>query len=358
MTMSSTSNTMRRIFQEATHLTHQFYRHRPTSIIQTRQILQQTVNGASGTSATSNITSNSLAMTLLKVDKEIVYMKYEGLSQYFTKRFQDSTMKRKMFNPLPTADTCSTGATTTSTASTSSSTNRSTSTSTSTSNQRKARIAFMITKQQKQILAQRFHYTPTMIKTLKPTEALLIIENGLHAYDYDKAGGAEKVQLEGVQERRKLWKTKLDALVKENEALVERQQEEQQKEHEGLGLEKLQEQEDVQMETEEETKMYMYEVIEQVALPSVSSSSTSTALSTALSTEISTSSTIFTSEVVLALYKTEEEAQECIDIKLDLMNKRNQKQESKENAKMKHASGNGLKKGKVSAQYKIQKRAM
>ena len=356
MTMSSTSNTMRRIFQEATHLTHQFYRHRPTSIIQTRQILQQTVNGASGTSATSNSTSNSLAMTLLKVDKEIVYMKYEGLSQYFTKRFQDSTMKRKMFNPLPTADTCSTGATTTSTASTSSSTNRST----STSNQRKARIAFMITKQQKQILSQRFHYTPTMIKTLKPTEALLIIENGLHAYDYDKAGGAEKVQvqLEGVQERRKLWKTKLDALVKENEALVERQQEEQQKEHEGLGLEKLQEQEDVQMETEEETKMYMYEVIEQVALPSVSSSSTSTALSTALSTEISTSSTIFTSEVVLALYKTEEEAQECIDIKLDLMNKRNQKQESKENAKMKHASGNGLKKGKVSAQYKIQKRAM
>ena len=354
MTMSSTSNTMRRIFQEATHLTHQFYRHRPTSIIQTRQILQQTVNGASGTSATSNITSNSLAMTLLKVDKEIVYMKYEGLSQYFTKRFQDSTMKRKMFNPLPTADTCSTGATTTATASTSSSINRST----NTSNQRKARIAFMITKQQKQILAQRFHYTPTMIKTLKPTEALLIIENGLHAYDYDKAGGAEKVQLEGVQERRKLWKTKLDALVKENEALVERQQEEQQKEHEGLGLEKLQEQEDVQMETEEETKMYMYEVIEQVALPSVSSSSTSTALSTALSTEISTSSTIFTSEVVLALYKTEEEAQECIDIKLDLMNKRNQKQESKENAKMKHASGNGLKKGKVSAQYKIQKRAM
>jgi hypothetical protein len=293
-------------------------------------------------------------MTLLKVDKEIVYMKYEGLSQYFTKRFQDSTMKRKMFNLLPTADTCSTGATTTSTASTSSSTNRST----STSNQRKARIAFMITKQQKQILAQRFHYTPTMIKTLKPTEALLIIENGLHAYDYDKAGGAEKVQLEGVQERRKLWKTKLDALVKENEALVERQQEEQQKEHEGLGLEKLQEQEDVQMETEEETKMYMYEVIEQVALPSVSSSSTSTALSTALSTEISTSSTIFTSEVVLALYKTEEEAQECIDIKLDLMNKRNQKQESKENEKIKHASGNGLKKGKVSAQYKIQKRAM
>ncbi len=111
------------------------------------------------------------------------------------------------------------------------------------------------------------------------------------------------------------------------------------------------------METED-MPTYMYEVIEQVALPSVSSSSTSTALSTALSTEISTSSTIFTSEVVLALYKTEEEAQECIDIKLDLMNKRNQKQESKENAKMKHASGNGLKKGKVSAQYKIQKRAM
>ena len=305
--MSSTSNTIRRIFQEATHLTHQFYRHRPTSIIQTQQILQQTVlNGASGTSATSNNASNSLAMTLVKVDKEIVYMKYEGLSQHFTKRFQDSsTMKRKMFNLLLTADTCSTGATTTATASTSSSTNRST----NTSNQRKARIAFMITKQQKQILSQRFHYTPTMIKTLKPTEALLIIENGLHAYDYDKkARGAEKVQvqLEGVQERRKLWKTKLDALVKENEALVERQQEEHQKEQERL--EKLQEQEDVQMETEEETKMYMYEVIEQVTLPSASSTSTSTALSTALSTEISTSSTIFTSEVVLALYKTEEEA--------------------------------------------------
>ena len=53
-------------------------------------------------------------------------------------------------------------------------------------------------------------------------------------------------------------------------------------------------------------------------------------------TEISTStSSISTSEVVLALYKTEQEVQECIVIKLYLMNKRMKKKESKGNDKMK-----------------------
>jgi hypothetical protein len=35
-----------------------------------------------------------------------------------------------------------------------------------------------------------------------------------------------------VQERRTQWKKKLDALVKENEALIQQQQKERQKEHE------------------------------------------------------------------------------------------------------------------------------
>jgi len=68
--------------------------------------------------------------------------------------------------------------------------------------------------------AQKLQYTPKLIKTLNPTKALLIVENELHAYDRDVADGAEDVQLEGVQERRTQWKTKLDALVKENEALI------------------------------------------------------------------------------------------------------------------------------------------
>jgi len=51
--------------------------------------------------------------------------------------------------------------------------------------------------------------------------------------------------------------------------------------------------------------------------------------------------------VVLALYKTEEEVQECIVIKLYLMNKRMQKKESKGNDQMKDtSSGNGIKKGR------------
>ena len=81
--------------------------------------------------------------------------------------------------------------------------------------------------------AQKLHYTPKLIKTLKPTKALLIVENELHAYDHDGTDGAEDGQLEGVQERRTQWKTKLDALVKENEALIQQQQKkEQQKEYE------------------------------------------------------------------------------------------------------------------------------
>jgi hypothetical protein len=61
---------------------------------------------------------------------------------------------------------------------------------------------------------------PKTNKKLNPTKALLIVENELHAYDRDVADGAEDVQLEGVQERRTQWKTKFDALVKENEALI------------------------------------------------------------------------------------------------------------------------------------------
>jgi hypothetical protein len=89
--------------------------------------------------------------------------------------------------------------------------------------------------QQHHCSAQKLHYTPKLIKTLNPTKALLIVENELHAYyDHDGANGAEDGQLEGVQERRTQWKTKLDALVKENEALIQQQQQqkERRKEHE------------------------------------------------------------------------------------------------------------------------------
>jgi hypothetical protein len=127
--------------------------------------------------------------------------------------------------------------------------------------------------------AQKLHYTPKLIKTLKPTKALLIVENELHAYyDHDGANGAEDGQLEGVQERRTQWKTKLDALVKENEALIQQQQQQKERHKEHERPEKLQEQEDVQMETED-MPTYMYEVIE-VTLPSAYSSSTSTTIST------------------------------------------------------------------------------
>jgi hypothetical protein len=80
---------------------------------------------------------------------------------------------------------------------------------------------------------------PITNKKVNPTKALLIVENELHAYDHDGADGAEDGQLEGAQERRTQRKTKLDALVKENEDLIQQQQKERQKEHERP--EKLQE---------------------------------------------------------------------------------------------------------------------
>ena len=91
--------------------------------------------------------------------------------------------------------------------------------------------------QQHHCSAQKLHYTPKLIKTLNPTKALLIVENELHAYDHDGTDGAEDGQLEGVQERRTQWKTKLDTPVKENEALIQQQQKkEQQKEREATGV--------------------------------------------------------------------------------------------------------------------------
>ncbi len=324
MSLKTSLNGMRKVFQEALHLSQQLIHHRPTSVIQTRQILQQNASGA-------------LAMTLLKVDKEIVYMKYEGLSQYLTKRFQDSMMKRKLSNLLPANDNIHTSG--------------ADQNATDGSCPKKARIAFMITKQQKQTLAQKYSYSPETIKSLKPTEALLIIENELYAFAADDDG-----------ESKSHWELKLEALVKENEALVQKQEDEQQKldeqekESELQKLKQMEEMEEMTMKTEQ-VKTYMYEVIEETVPSSSSSVSTSTALTTALSTEVYDSSSSSTCKaetagVVLALYKTEEEAQECINIKLDLIKNRIKTKGSDDNDTSSSSAQRPL------VQYRINRRAL
>ena len=384
--MSSASNKIRRVFQDVTHLSSQFYLRRPTTLIESRHILQQNANSS------INRDQNGLAIALLKLDKEIVYMKYEGISQYCMKRFRENVNIQFLSQGKPTdigihTNTNSSTSTSNENAGTNSN-NTAKSTGTTSNNSKKARIAFMITTAQKQTLARKFNYAPSLIKKLKPIEALLIIENELHSHDiageYESGSESEEASNADFLKREKGWRIKLDALVEENETLIQRHQEEEEE------RQRLEESKKIEVEvkskskptkveatSEESSKACMYEVVEVIQSLNSPSSPISTSTALVLSTNLPESSpspspsetipasastpasidnppsgsTLDTGEV-LALYKTEKEAQEFIDIKLDLRQKRREKQKSQANIGDEGVAS----RRETTIEYRIQKR--
>lgn len=77
------------------------------------------------------------------------------------------------------------------------------------------KVAFMITKQQKQVLKQSLNYSDQDIKGMKPVEAMLLMEHKV-----------VKSNMEGDDES---WKDMLQNLVRENEMLLEKEAQEAQK---------------------------------------------------------------------------------------------------------------------------------
>lgn len=380
----STSNKIRRVFQDVTHLSSQFYLRRPTTLIESRHILQQNANSS------VNRDQNSLAIALLKLDKEIVYMKYEGISQYCMKRFRENVNIQFLSQGKPTdigihTNTNSSTSTSNENAGTNSN-NTAKSTGTTSNNSKKARIAFMITTAQKQTLARKFNYAPSLIKKLKPIEALLIIENELHSHDvageYESGSVSEEASNADFLKREKEWRIKLDDLIEENETLIQRHQEEEEErqrieESKKIEVEVKSKSKPTKVEatSEESSKACMYEVVEVIQSLTSPSSPISTSTALVLSTSLPESSpspsetvpasastpasidnppsgsTSDTGEV-LALYKTEKEAQEFIDIKLDLRQKRHAKKKSQANIGDEGVAS----RRETTIEYRIQKR--
>ncbi|KAL7448761.1 hypothetical protein ACHAWC_000904, partial [Mediolabrus comicus] len=136
--------------------------------------------------------SNVAALKLLKWEKEFGLLQYYGAQEYLSRWWQ--------------ARSKSSSSTTTSTSLPKSQANAEQGGTT-------ARVAFMITSEQRQKLSTDLGYTQQDIRSFKPIEALLLIEHGVKRISSEAEGGAHYN-----------FRTKLEELVRENEKLMIEQQ--------------------------------------------------------------------------------------------------------------------------------------
>lgn len=301
ITLRSIVREVSAISREAMTISKQLYQSRPASVLQLRQLVQQM--------AVEDAPNNTLSLYLLKLDKELVYLKYHGMNKYVLSkvasfRSKEGKLDKKHQIPLTSIDNDKT----------------------------RARIAFMITREQKNTLSSTLRYPPDIIKKLKPFEANLILDNCI---PYDEKGNA--------------WKVSLDDLVKHNEDLVkkERMEAEEQVNESlkrnmqiselGMGFSNQTQQahsEESFHRSEKGKSLLMSSTIES----SKSSSDRSRATDKKFEMEDNKNDILpHTWYAVLqhfpdtkyaqtiALYKTEKEAQECIRFKNDLYSRDNMK---------------------------------
>jgi hypothetical protein len=202
----------------------------PTNRIQARQLLHQILL----LDKDKGYRQNQLVKNLLLLDKEFVYLQYEGLPTYIATRFKhlmipfipNSVMSRVASDGVGDGNGASTNTNTNTNgngASNHSNHGGNDATTAHTEdthgNDKKiGKIAFMITRQQKQALKQ-LSYTPPQIKSFKPIEALIIVEQKLimNASDDDDDDDHSKMH----------WRQELDRLLEENDILMEQQQQQQ-----------------------------------------------------------------------------------------------------------------------------------
>lgn len=138
-------------------------------------------------------TSNVAAVKLLYVQKEFGLLQYYGAQEYLRRWWQARSKSSSSTTPsLPKSQAnAERGGTT-------------------------ARVAFMITSEQRQKLSTDLGYTQQDIRSFKPIEALLLIEHGVKRISSEAEDGAQYN-----------FRTKLEELVRENEKLMIEQQQQQ-----------------------------------------------------------------------------------------------------------------------------------
>jgi len=309
-------NTMKSVLREAASLSREIYKRRPTTVIETRQILQSLVQS-------SNRNDALLTTSLLKIDKEMVYLKYEGIEKYTQNKFRNTSFESRLNHLTPSffsSGTDETGSQQKLSAE-------------SKPNNQVGRVAFMITKQQRQQL-HALNYGDGIIKKLKPIEALLLIENEIEA---------DKTREDAH------WRNKLNALMEENEQRLQGK---------GEAREKSSMEKSIILDTKANSRIRNEKLGSNTkSIPPTTSSSSQEVSFTSLMRidskevenkghndipqkqetetencwyEVVESNRIGNSDScnVIAIYRNREEAEECLEIKLDLMKRRTLKKEA------------------------------
>ena len=208
--------------------------HRPSNRIDFRNLLHRISTDTDTQDHDQYQNGNYLARQLLLLDKEIVYLEYEGFQTFLMKKIhlwkikyygnsnggniqngeigtESENESESQINDIPIR-----------TANANKSENKI------------GKIAFMITKQQKNILGQELLYTRTQIKSFKPIEALLIVEHGLIMngdIDDDNNHGAAVANIDGGIDTSNAsaahWRHELDRLLFENDQIMDQQQQHQ-----------------------------------------------------------------------------------------------------------------------------------
>ena len=224
-----------RFCNESVMLAKSAIQHRPSNRIDFRNLLHRI-----STEPQNQTRNNNLARQLLLLDKEIVYLQYEGFQPFVLKKINLLKIKYYSGNIKSESESKST-------INTSNNDVPIRSANVDKSEKKVGKIAFMITKQQKNILGQELLYTRAQIKTFKPIEALLIVEHGLimngngdiinngneavamanDGNDGDIDTSASKSTANG-NDIAAHWRHVLDRLLMENNQIMEKQQQQQQ----------------------------------------------------------------------------------------------------------------------------------
>lgn len=287
--------------REALAISRHLYQTRPSSITETRQLIHKL--------AISTAPENTLSLAMLQIDKEIVHMQYHGIFNYITKKInfsvgtglKDQTSKRNLITKNE-------------------------------NEKKKAKIAFMITRQQKLILSSSLGYPQDEIKRLKPLEAMIIIE---HSIEHDAVD----------------WRSRVATLVKENELILEKQM---QKAEEDIRLKEERSKRDTQISelgmgfselpipTQQVEQRSADEDTGQVKQLALGSSSDKDETLQAITLKSNTNNSNDEKHMsgwfavqqhfpndnnaqTIALYKTEKEALQCVDIKKALLYRQSSK---------------------------------
>lgn len=190
MKLKAIQTSIQRASNEILTITKQLIKHKPTSRNDVRQVLLQT------TQAHNVNQYNQIAVNILKLDKELNLLQYHGFTKYLSNHISTLSLP----SPMLLFQRTSQSSTDSDHVSSSLTKSHGTSESTSTGNlnltdkKTKAKVAFMITAQQRQLLMSEYNYTQDQIKSMKPHEAQIIFQHEIRALDENDSSWRDVVE--------------------------------------------------------------------------------------------------------------------------------------------------------------------